>query len=330
MPRNYNDNIEKMLQDYNFPEYNQRCEGHDYYGPFIYHIILKKAGRCPSFGKVAGSVTIPYGNYGCAPIVRSDLGKACAKGLRLWNDSQASIQLWKYCIMPDHIHLIVNKTQRTKEHLSHFIKHLKFTIRDVYNNASDHILECNDIFELSYCDKPLFDDRSLDECYIYIEQNPHRLAMRIQRPDFFTRLNDLLVCGQNVQVYGNLFHLRNPDKYAVKLSRSYTSQQKEDLKKLWISEALKGSILVSPFISKEEKEIRDLVESHNGKIILIQHLAFGPRYKPPGHLFKLCEEGRLLIISLALPPKTPLSRAICTRMNSLAEAICSTLSQGIR
>ena len=56
--------------------------------------------------------------------------------------------------------------------------------------------------------------------------------------------------------------------------------------------------------------------------LLIQHQAFGPRYKPPGHLFDLCESGRLLIISLGLPPKTTLSREICTSMNSLAEEIC--------
>ncbi|MCH5236631.1 MAG: hypothetical protein J1E95_02390 [Muribaculaceae bacterium] len=147
--------------------------------------------------------------------------------------------------------------------------------------------------------------------------------MRIQRPDFFTRINNLVVCGQNVQAYGNLFHLRNPDKYALKLSRAYTLQQKEELKRLWVTEAIKGSVLVSPFISKEEKEIRKVAEAVNGKFILIQQEAFGPRYKPPGHLFELCEKGRLLIISLGLPLKTVLSREICTRMNSLAETICS-------
>lgn len=312
-----------MLQDYHFPEYNQRCEGHDYYGPFIYHIILKKITKCPSFGRVGGSVTIPYGNYGCAHIVRSDLGKACAIGLRKWNHSNSCISLWKYCIMPDHIHLIINKSERTEEHLSHFIKQLKFTIRDIYNDNTDLPLGTNDIFDLSYCDKPLFEDRSLDGWYRYIELNPHRLAMRIQRPDFFTRINNLVVCGQNVQAYGNLFHLRNPDKYAVKVSRSHTLQQMEDLKRLWISESIKGSVLVSPFISREEKEIRQAAESHNGKFIFIQHEVLGPRFKPPGHLFELCENGSLLIISIGLPPKTPLSREVCMSMNSLAEALCS-------
>ncbi|MCH5236632.1 MAG: hypothetical protein J1E95_02395 [Muribaculaceae bacterium] len=130
-----------MLYDYYFPEYNQRCEGHDYYGPFIYHIILKKAKSCPPFEKVAGSVTIPYGNYGCAHIVRSAMVKACANGLRRhWNDVFSPILLWKYSIMPDHIHLIINKTERTKEHLSYFIKQLKFTIIYIYNINAPSLL----------------------------------------------------------------------------------------------------------------------------------------------------------------------------------------------
>ena len=312
-----------MPQDYNFPEYNQRCVGHDYYGPFIYHIILKKNKNCSSFGSVAGSVTIPYNNYGCAHIVRSALGKACAKALRQWNDSYSFISIWKYSIMPDHIHLIINKSERTKEHLTHYIKQLKYLVRNIYNETTDQKLEINDIFDFSYSDKPLFDDRSLDGWYRYIELNPHRLAMRIQRPYFFTRINNLVICGQNVQAYGNLFHLRNPDRYAVKLSRTHSLQQKEDMKRLWISESIKGSILVSPFISKEEKEIRQKAESFNGKFILIQHEAFGPRFKPPGHLFELCENGKLLIISLGLSPKTALSREICIKMNSLAETICT-------
>ena len=318
-----------MLQDCKFPEYNQRCQGHDYYGPFIYHIILKKAKGCPSFGKVAGSVTIPYNNFGCAHIVRSSMGKACAGGLRQWNDTYPNILLWKYSIMPDHIHLIINKTERTKEHLTHFIKQLKYTIRNCYNAKTGSNLETNDIFELSYCDKPLFDDRSLDGWYRYIELNPHRLAMRIQRPDFFTRINNLVINGQNVQAYGNLFLLRNPDNYAVKISRSFTDKEKENLQRLWISESIKGSVLVSPFISQEEKEIFHFSDSLGGKFVLIQHEAFGPRYKPSGHLFELCETGRLLIISLSYGPKTSLSREICNRMNSLAEALCTRTNRSL-
>lgn len=314
-----------MLSDYNFPEYNQRCLGHDYNGSFIYHIILKKAPGYPAFGKVAGNALIPFGHYGCAHICRSEIGKAVFKGLKQWNESVDCIDLWKYSIMPDHIHLIINKNRYTKEHLSHFITILKQLVRDSINQISQNNYECDDIFQSSYCDKPLFINRSLDGWFRYVEQNPHRLAMQIQHPEFFQRIKNIEISGNTLEAYGNLFFLCNPDKYAVKISRSFSPRDEENLRRLWISESIKGSILVSPFISPAEKEIFQLANSIGGKFILIQHEIFAPKYKPPGKLFELCEKGRLLIISLGLPPKTPLSRETCLRMNSLATAICSTV-----
>lgn len=306
-----------------FPEYNQRCHGHDYYGPFIYHIILKKQPKCPIFGKIKGDCSIPVGNYGSPYVARTPLGKIIRDALQEWSAQYTFIKLWQYSIMPDHVHLLINKAERTEEHLSFFIKKLKFIIRDRYNATIPQPITANDIFQESYCDKPLFQHICLDTLFRYIELNPHRLAARIQRPEFFERVNNLLIDGQTLQSYGNMFFLDNPDKYAVRISRSYSEEEQSKLRHLWLSETIKGSILVSPFISPKEKNIMREANEFDGKFILIQHEAFGPRFKPSGHLFKLCEEGRLLIISLGLAPKTPLSKALCIRMNALAEHIAS-------
>lgn len=89
----------------------------------------------------------------------------------------------------------------------------------------------------------------------------------------------------------------------------------------WLYTADNGGVLVSPFISKREKEIRYEAEQAGGRLILITHDAFGDRYKPAAHDFALCAEGRMLIISLARPPKPSLSRPDCMEMNALAALI---------
>lgn len=302
-----------------FPEFKMRCQRHDYHIPFIYHIILKKAKKCEDFGKVAGNAKIPYPERGCAYIVRSQLGNIIKDSLVKWQESYPFMKIWKYCIMPDHVHFILYKEKWTPEHLTYFIKRLKFLICDQYNILNKTRLNPNDFFRRSYCDKPLFRDRSLDGWNRYLELNPHRLAMRIQYPEFFKRINSLSIFGEKISAYGNLFFLRNPDKYAVKISRSFSKDEKEAKIKLWLEEAAKGAILVSPFISREEKEIMKLVESAGGKIILIQHEDFPPLFKPPGHYFDLCARGNLLLISMGFPPKTELTREHCNRMNALAE-----------
>ncbi len=90
------------------------------------------------------------------------------------------------------------------------------------------------------------------------------------------------------------------------------SHRKKSLKKTnhWLSDAAKGTVLVSPFISKSEKAIRVEAEDIGANIILITHEAFGERFKPAAHDFNLCSQGRLLIISLGMPLNTPISRTI--------------------
>ena len=157
----------------------------------------------------------------------------------------------------------------------------------------------------------------------YIRENPHRLAMRQQFPHFFQRSRKLSIGDKDYEAYGNLFLFRNPDKEAVKISRKFTPAEVTNKKNSWLSAASMGTILISPFISRAEKEIRTEAESLGGKIILITHEELGERFKPAAHDFTLCSEGRLLIISLGLPAKKPLTREICNEMNALALAISS-------
>lgn len=121
--------------------------------------------------------------------------------------------------------------------------------------------------------------------------------------------------------YCNLFLLRNPDKTAVKISRKFSAKEKEQLKIQWLSNAENGTVLVSPFISQAEKAIRAEAETFGAKIILITHEAFTERFKPSAHDFELCEQGRLLIISLGMACHAELTRSHCLAMNSLAETI---------
>lgn len=302
--------------------YHRRSFHHDYHNPFIYHIILKKEKNCKNFGRVGGDAKIPYGMPGCAYIIESELGKAVAKMvLRLPYDHPV-LKLHQFRVMPDHLHLLLEVKFRSDKHLDFYIDHLKERIAKRYSSQKGEPISADDIFEKGYCDKLLYDDRSLDCWYKYISENPHRLAMRMQYPQFFSRVKNLIIGDYECHLYGNLFLLRNPDKLAVKISKQFSEREKAYKRRHWIESASKGAVIVSPFISQAEKAIRDEVEAQGAGIILITHEAFPERFKPAKHDFDLCSSGRLLIISLGMPQGTPLSRGICLRMNSLAEEIC--------
>ena len=301
--------------------YHRRAFAHNYFAPFIYHIILKKQKSFERFGEVNGDARIEFGYPGCACIQESEIGKIIAKALIHLPYQFPILKLHQFCVMPDHSHILLEVTDWSPHHLDFYIDGLRESIAEKYSNLLRTTISDEKIFENGYCDKPLLGGISLNGWYNYIRLNPHRLAMRRQYPEFFRRVRSLQIADNEYEAYGNLFLFRNPDKSAVKISRSFTEEEKAKKKDQWLAEASCGTVLVSPFISKEEKAIRIEAEACGASIILITHEAFHERFKPAAHDFALCPSGRLLIVSLGLPVKTELSRDICQRMNALAEEI---------
>lgn len=302
--------------------YHRRAFNHDYFAPFIYHIILKKSKDCESFGTVVGDARIAPGLPGSADIEESGLGKIIAKTIIHLPYEFSIIKNHQFRVMPDHVHVLLQIMSRSDKHLDFYIDALRKRIADKYSKIRGELITDDKIFEQGYCDKPLLLKRSLDALYCYIRENPHRLAMRRQFPQFFSRVRKLQIGEAEYEAYGNLFLLRNPDKEAVKVSRSFTPQENSQKRASWLSSASEGTILVSPFISSAEKSIRSEAESLGAKIILITHEAFPDRFKPAKHDFDLCSSGRLLIISLGMPAQTRLTREVCLAMNALAADIC--------
>lgn len=313
----------KPLKETGEHSYHRRAISHNYYAPFIYHIILKKATGCEDFGSIEGNARIAPGSHGCARIKESEPGKIIAKALIHFPYQFRIIKLHQFCVMPDHVHILLQIRYRSEKHLDFYIDRLRENIAAGFSKLNERTVNDEEIFIPGYCDKPLYDNRNLDGWYKYIRENPHRLAMRKQYPMFFRRARNLKFGDYECQAYGNLFLLRNPDKIAVKISRSSSADERVRKRDSWLSAVAQGTILVSPFISPAEKEIRSEAESLNAKIILITHEPFPERYKPAAHDFALCEEGRLLIISIAVPPATPLTREICMQMNALAGEIAA-------
>lgn len=301
--------------------YHRRAFAHDYHAPFIYHIILKKTKSCESFGSIIGDARIAPGNHGCATIKESELGMIIAKAIIHLPYEFPIIKMHKFCVMPDHVHLLLQLLFWSDKDLDFYIDALRTRIVSKYSIMKGTDICDDEVFETGYCDKPLYDNRSLDGLYRYIGENPHRLAMRRQFPQFFQMIRNLKIGDREYEAYGNLFLFRNPDKEAVKISRSFTPEEVEEKKSNWIADASKGTVLVSPFISKKEKEIRSEAEKAGASIILIVAGAFSERYKPGLHDFSLCSEGRLLIISYGVPTNTAITRQLCDQMNLLSSKI---------
>lgn len=215
--------------------------------------------------------------------------------------------------MPDHVHLVIRVCATIPRHLGNYIGQLKVRITQQFGKT---------VFNPDFYDCILYRNRSLDSLYRYIKDNPARLAIRRDNPEFFSRVNHLIIDGKECQAYGNIHLLEHPFKEALIVHRRYTPDQLKALTDRWLYTAGNRGVIVSPFISPAERSLRAQIEELGGKLIHITDQPFPERYKPAAHDFRLCSEGRMLIISIRSTSKT-LTRDTCLRMNTLAEHLCT-------
>ena len=92
--------------------------------------------------------------------------------------------------------------------------------------------------------------------------------------------------------------------------------------------ARKGTVMVSPFISPQEKRVMQVLLQEQHPFVLLTDNGFRDYYKPADALFDACAAGRLLILS-PWPydeGKRHITRSECVALNGMAEEICRNLN----
>lgn len=282
---------------------------HDYKSRCIYHLTICKAHGCPDFSRIRGSLKQPV-------IEKSRIGEIIESQILNFPNLCSSLQPLQYAIMPDHIHFAIFAREYLPRVLGNYIGMMKVKCGQLIR-AEYPMVE--HVFTPDFHDRYLRPYHRLSTIIEYIRQNPYRLLVRRLNPDYFNRINNLEIGGRLWQAYGNLQLLDNPFKAPVVIHRSDSDILRANKERRWKHLAENGGVLVSPFISPEEKSVRRQCEQTGGKIILLSNVPFGDREKPSAHDFELCAKGLLLILS----PISPLApgRATFLYLNSIAESI---------
>ena len=307
----------------------RRCPWHDYRKKGTYMLTLVVEGRVPLFGELKGNAEAPLGSPDAPRVEYSELGNAILRDeICKINKFYPQVEVWKVCIMPDHIHMIVrvNEDLPEKKHLGKVVAGFKSGC----NNAYWRIFGMNEpprqgLFEEGYNDKILMHEGQLDNWKAYLDDNPRRLLLKRQNPELFTVLYGMEVADHNCQIVGNRFLLDIPDKMAVIVHRRYTDEENARLREEWLACGERGGVLVSAAISQKEKEVLREAMNRGYRIILLRENGFPKLYKPSGEAFDACSEGLLLQISpweYHMEKKT-ITRAQCLELNAMAERIAS-------
>ena len=317
-------------------------------GVGIYHITLTVPSRQPLLGTLA----IPQNDPSQARVERTPLGNAVVDELYVMCRHYPAIRIFQFCLMPDHLHAVIQVTRVMDTSIRSVIRGYWQGVKKLgraYTLSVSPELNSEERDEGRTADGgwafPVFTERpfirplsrrgQLQAMMRYVQMNPQRLATKRLMPGFFRVQRGIEVAGRSFDGVGNVALLHD-GQYAevhvrsvwVKAAEHGDSQTLRDYMNSRVLMARKGVVMVSPFISPQEKQVMQVLITEQHPFILLADNGFRDYYKPSDALFDACAAGRVLILS-PWPydaGKRRISRADCVSLNAMAEEFCKAMN----
>lgn len=261
--------------------------------------------------------------------------RTMAKGIRtvvrgFW---QAAKKLGRVCSQPEASFIVPNNIREKLKEESRRLEDIAAVLCGQLGEEAYYQLE--PVFKEMPFIRPMARYSQLQTTIRYIDMNPQRLATKRLKPGFFRVQKDMEIGGRRYDGVGNV-ELLQETSYApvhvrhiwVEKAQHGNDQELRDYKNSCVLKARKAVVMVSPFISPDEKQVMQRLLKEQHPFILLTDNGFRDYYKPADILFDACAAGRLLILS-PWPydgGKRHISRADCVALNAMAEEICNNLN----
>lgn len=325
-----------------------RCHTHNYREPCIYLLTVTVEGRRPVLGHLAGDMYTAH-------IELTPLGEDVRHELYALCDRYPQLRLLQYQIMPDHVHVILQVTERLPKPLGNLFSSWKIACGHangrIMAGASAHQPNKADttspdsgaslgeealapqkalqekppfkrLFDEGYNDRILQGKGQLQRMIAYVRDNPRRLLLKHSNSMYFTIHRNIDIAGYRLDAIGNLALFQRP-LMAVHCRRSWTEDEQQAFAAQCMKASEDGAVLIGAFISKAEQDIAHTANEHHHPLIHLVENGFPELYKPVGQAFYACAEGRLLLLApwKYHAGRKAISREQCNALNTMAESI---------
>ena len=316
-------------------------------GVGVYHVTLTVPSREPLLGRLV----IPQNDPSQARIERTELGNAVVNELYVMCRHYPAIRIFQFCLMPDHLHFVIQVTRTMQTSIRSVIRgywqgvkklgrayslgiapELNSGTRDEGGKRGDEGGKdyAFPIFTERPFIRPLSRRGQLNAMIRYVQMNPQRLATKRLMPGFFRVQRGIEIAGRSYDGVGNVALLHAARFMPVHVRRTMVeaakygnSQPLRDYMNGCVLAARGGCVMVSPFISPDEKLVMNVLLAEKRPFIVLADNGFRDYYKPTHGLFDACAAGRVLILS-PWPydaDKRHISRDDCVALNAMAEEI---------
>ena len=331
-------------------EWHWQEAGTAWKGVGIYHVTLTVPSREP----ILGTLEIPDNDPKQAWVKWTELGTKIRDCVEEIPYHHPEVQIIQKKIMPDHLHLILHVMRPMKKSFNMvmrgFWQGVKRCGREYMASVNPHIMRTNErqveengmicrtnerqgdsIFTERPFVRPMSRRGQLQTMIHYVQMNPERLATKRLMPELFRVQEKIEIAGRTYKGVGHAELLQRARYMPVHVrgvwvedaERHGDNTRLREYMNRCVLEARKGVVMVSPFISKYEQMVMDVLLKEGLEFIYIADNGFGDYYKPQDRLFDAVARKQVLILS----PweydagKKRVSRAECIEMNKMAEEI---------
>lgn len=289
-------------------------------------ITLVVKNRRRLLGNLEGGVSDPH-------VLLSALGESVEQCVLNISEVHPEVEVWKHVVMEDHVHVLLYVSRNMIEkNLGIVVKGFKTGCNKALRSLFPEHKSLLPLFEEGYHDRILYREGQLEALKHYIADNPRRLAIKRHYPHLFRKYLHIVIANRDYAAYGNIFLLKEVEKSQVIVHRRDSQEEHQQHIVEWMKVLDNDGVLVSPFVSPREKQVRDMARECGGKLIVLKENGFPEVFKPNGWEFEYCVQGKLLL--LAPWPfhqeKTKITRDQCLSLNSMASDICSITSKEAR
>lgn len=299
-----------------------RVSMHDYKKPGIYMITLCVNNRYPLFGRLVMPQAI---------VEPTSVGLMVEHTWREIPIYNPEITVLDFQLMPDHLHGLIRVNTPLTKPLGQIIRGYKMRCTSLYRalmhdeqviplpnegKASLTIeqrkqVASQSLWERDYNDRIAYTKQRIDTLRAYIHDNPRRLALKKQHPEYFALMQNIHIPTSSgiltFTTMGNSHLLEASSKQVLQCSRSLTDGHHESeyraLMHNYIERAKSGMVIISAAISKGEQMICRAIREQGLPLVILIKDGFpspnDPRstyYKPRGALFEACSKGHLLLM----------------------------------
>ena len=246
---------------------------------------------------------------------------------------QAAKKLGRACSQPGSSFVVPNDIREKLKEESHRLEDTAAALCGQIGEEAYYQIE--PVFKEIPFIRPMARYSQLQTTIRYIDMNPQRLATKRLKPGFFRVQKDIEIGGRKYDGVGNVALLMEAAYAPVHVRHLWVeqalhgdAQELRTYKNACVLKARKAVVMVSPFISPDEKQVMQVLMRERHPFILLTNNGFRDYYKPADNLFDACATGRLLILS-PWPydgGKRHISRTDCLALNKMAEEICDHLN----